>query len=214
MREHRVVRSVQSRQRGLNQISVVPPKSTFYLVQSVESESTWKENGKVAVTTPQDVHPKRDAGSGLQEIARKHLWMHFADGRLRRRARDPDHRPGRGPLRLGRPRQPLPRRSQRLFCCNAGHGRADYGEAALAQVKELDFYTNWSYAHPRSIELAERVAALTPGDLNHVFFHELRLGGRRGRDQGRARLAPLARPRSAPQDHLARSPITARRWGR
>ncbi|MBA2522824.1 MAG: aspartate aminotransferase family protein, partial [Solirubrobacterales bacterium] len=57
-----------------------------------------------------------------------------------------------------------------LFCCNVGHGRADYGEAAAAQVRELDFYTNWSYAHPRAIELAARVAELTPGDLNRVFF--------------------------------------------
>jgi adenosylmethionine-8-amino-7-oxononanoate aminotransferase len=57
-----------------------------------------------------------------------------------------------------------------LFCCNAGHGRAAYADAAAAQIKELDFYTNWSYAHPRAIELAERVAELTPGDLNRVFF--------------------------------------------
>jgi adenosylmethionine-8-amino-7-oxononanoate aminotransferase len=57
-----------------------------------------------------------------------------------------------------------------LFCCNAGHGRADYADAAAAQIRELDFYTNWSYAHPRSIELASRVAELAPGDLNRVFF--------------------------------------------
>ena len=37
-------------------------------------------------------------------------------------------------------------------------------------MAELPFYTNWSYAHPRSIELAERVADLAPGDLNRVFF--------------------------------------------
>jgi adenosylmethionine-8-amino-7-oxononanoate aminotransferase len=35
---------------------------------------------------------------------------------------------------------------------------------------ELGFYTNWSYAHPRSIELAARIASLAPGDLNRVFF--------------------------------------------
>src|SRR6202035_3360849 len=44
------------------------------------------------------------------------------------------------------------------------------GEAAAAQAKELGFYTNWSYAHPRSIELATRVAGLAPGNLNRVFF--------------------------------------------
>ena len=44
------------------------------------------------------------------------------------------------------------------------------GEAAAAQLRELPFYTNWSYAHPRAIELAAEVASLAPGDLNRVFF--------------------------------------------
>ncbi|MDX6632053.1 MAG: hypothetical protein QOG26_58 [Solirubrobacterales bacterium] len=57
-----------------------------------------------------------------------------------------------------------------LFCVNAGHGRAELGDAAAAQVRELDFYTVWSYAHPRAIELAARIASLAPGDLNRVFF--------------------------------------------
>src|SRR5438105_15455944 len=57
-----------------------------------------------------------------------------------------------------------------LFCVNAGHGRAELGEAAAKQAAELGFFTNWSYAHPRAIELAARIAALAPGDLNRVFF--------------------------------------------
>jgi len=57
-----------------------------------------------------------------------------------------------------------------LFCVNAGHGRAEIGDAAARQIKELGFYTNWSYAHPMAIELADRVASLAPGDLNRVFF--------------------------------------------
>jgi adenosylmethionine-8-amino-7-oxononanoate aminotransferase len=44
------------------------------------------------------------------------------------------------------------------------------GRAAHQQMRELPFYTNWSYAHPRAIELAHEVAGLTPGDLNRVFF--------------------------------------------
>jgi adenosylmethionine-8-amino-7-oxononanoate aminotransferase len=44
------------------------------------------------------------------------------------------------------------------------------GQAALEQMRELPFYTNWSYAHPRAIELAEEVASLAPGDLNRCFF--------------------------------------------
>src|ERR671935_109367 len=42
--------------------------------------------------------------------------------------------------------------------------------AAHEQMRELPFYTNWGYAHPRSIELAREVARLAPGDLNRVFF--------------------------------------------
>ena len=57
-----------------------------------------------------------------------------------------------------------------LFCVNAGHGRAELGEAAAAQARELGFYTNWSYAHPPAIELAARIAELAPCDLNRVFF--------------------------------------------
>src|SRR5215217_2598954 len=57
-----------------------------------------------------------------------------------------------------------------LFCVNAGHGRTEIGEAMATQVAELDFVTVWSYAHPRAIELAERIASLAPDDLNRVFF--------------------------------------------
>jgi adenosylmethionine-8-amino-7-oxononanoate aminotransferase len=57
-----------------------------------------------------------------------------------------------------------------LFCVNAGHGRAELAAAAAEQAAELAYFTNWASAHPRSIELAARVAALAPGDLNRVFF--------------------------------------------
>jgi adenosylmethionine-8-amino-7-oxononanoate aminotransferase len=46
----------------------------------------------------------------------------------------------------------------------------EMGQAALEQMRELPFYTNWSYAHPRAIELAAELASLAPGDLNRVFF--------------------------------------------
>jgi adenosylmethionine-8-amino-7-oxononanoate aminotransferase len=58
-----------------------------------------------------------------------------------------------------------------LFAVNIGYGFGDeMGEAAAAQMRELPYYTNWTYAHPRAIELATEVAALAPGDLNRVFF--------------------------------------------
>ena len=58
-----------------------------------------------------------------------------------------------------------------LFCTQIGYSfGAELGEAAATQMAELPFYTNWSYAHPRAIELAAKVAELAPGDLNRVFF--------------------------------------------
>src|SRR5262249_12635693 len=42
--------------------------------------------------------------------------------------------------------------------------------AGARQATELAYFPLWSYAHPRAIELAERLAALAPGDLNRVFF--------------------------------------------
>ncbi|HEV2591668.1 MAG TPA: aspartate aminotransferase family protein [Gaiellaceae bacterium] len=58
-----------------------------------------------------------------------------------------------------------------LFSVNIGYSYGEeIGQAALAQMRELPFYTNWSYAHPRAIELAATLAELTPGDLNRVFF--------------------------------------------
>ena len=58
-----------------------------------------------------------------------------------------------------------------LFSVNIGYSYGEeIGQAALDQMRELPFYTNWSYAHPRAIELAGEVASLAPGDLTRAFF--------------------------------------------
>ena len=57
-----------------------------------------------------------------------------------------------------------------LFVVQVGHGREELAEAAARQARELAFFPLWSYAHPRAIELAERLAPYAPGDLNRVFF--------------------------------------------
>jgi adenosylmethionine-8-amino-7-oxononanoate aminotransferase len=44
------------------------------------------------------------------------------------------------------------------------------GQAALEQMRELPFYTNWSYAHPRAIELARELSTITPPNVNRAFF--------------------------------------------
>jgi adenosylmethionine-8-amino-7-oxononanoate aminotransferase len=111
------------------------------------------------------------AQSELQEMGRRHLWMHFT----RMGGFGPDHEipiivRGEGCHVYDEHGKRYLDALAALFCCNIGHGRADVAQAAADQAKDLDFYTNWSYAHPRAIELAARIASLTPGDLNRVFF--------------------------------------------
>jgi adenosylmethionine-8-amino-7-oxononanoate aminotransferase len=111
------------------------------------------------------------AGADLQALAARHLWMHFS----RMGAYGPEHEipiiaRGEGCYVYDDHGNRYLDGLSALFCVNAGHGRTEFGEAAARQVAELDFYTLWSYAHPRAIELAARIADLAPGDLNRVFF--------------------------------------------
>jgi beta-alanine--pyruvate transaminase len=57
-----------------------------------------------------------------------------------------------------------------LFCVAAGHARREIADAVSAQLRELDFVAPFTRGHPRQFELATRVAELTPGDLNRIFF--------------------------------------------
>jgi len=57
-----------------------------------------------------------------------------------------------------------------LFVSQIGHGRREVAEAGARQGSELAYFPLWSYAHPRAVELAQRLADLAPGDLNQVFF--------------------------------------------
>jgi adenosylmethionine-8-amino-7-oxononanoate aminotransferase len=104
----------------------------------------------------------------LQQAARDHLWLHFT--------RMGGHEPPiivRGDgcyLEDAHGKRYLDALAG-LFAVQVGYSYGEeMGQAALEQMRELPFYTNWSYAHPRAIELAHEVASLTPGDLNRVFF--------------------------------------------
>jgi len=111
------------------------------------------------------------AGSAdLQELAKRHLWMHFTRLGAFDRAEVPIIVRGEGPYVWDDHGNRYLDGLAGLFCVNAGHGREELAEAAAAQIRELDFYITWSFAHPRAIELAARIASLTPGDLNRVFF--------------------------------------------
>jgi adenosylmethionine-8-amino-7-oxononanoate aminotransferase len=57
-----------------------------------------------------------------------------------------------------------------LFVSQVGHGRKEIAEAGARQAEQLAYFPLWSYAHPKAIELATRLADLAPGDLNRVFF--------------------------------------------
>ena len=104
----------------------------------------------------------------LRQAARDHLWLHFT--------------------RMGGGEPPIIVRGEGcylediegrryldalagLFAVQVGYSYGEeMGQAALEQMRELPFYTNWTYAHPRAIELAAEVASLAPGDLNRCFF--------------------------------------------
>jgi adenosylmethionine-8-amino-7-oxononanoate aminotransferase len=106
----------------------------------------------------------------LSEQARRHLWMHFT------RIGNDLHAPlpiivsGEGCYVYDTDGKRYLDGLSALYCVNAGHGRPEFAEAAATQMRELDFFTTWSYAHPRAIELATAIAALAPADLNRVFF--------------------------------------------
>ncbi len=57
-----------------------------------------------------------------------------------------------------------------LWCANAGHSRAPIVAAIQEQAAELDFAPPFQFGHPKAFALASRIAAMTPGDLDHVFF--------------------------------------------
>jgi adenosylmethionine-8-amino-7-oxononanoate aminotransferase len=104
----------------------------------------------------------------LQQAARDHLWLHFT--------RMGGHEPpiivrGEGCYLEDSNGKRYLDALAGLFAVQVGYSYGEeMGQAALEQMRELPFYTNWSYAHPRAIELAHEVASLTPGDLNRVFF--------------------------------------------
>jgi adenosylmethionine-8-amino-7-oxononanoate aminotransferase len=108
--------------------------------------------------------------STLQELARRHLWMHFT-----RMSAYADHEipvivRGEGCYVYDEHGNRYLDGLSALFCVNIGHGRGDIVQAGADQAKDLGFFTNWSYAHPPAIRLAARIAELAPGDLNRVFF--------------------------------------------
>jgi adenosylmethionine-8-amino-7-oxononanoate aminotransferase len=116
-------------------------------------------------------HDRTEATRALQAAARRHLWMHFT--RMGAYGVDnevPIIERGEGAYVWdSRGRRYLDGLAG-LFVVQVGHGRHELAEAAAKQAAQLAYFPIWSYAHPMSITLAERLAEMAPGDLNRVFF--------------------------------------------
>ncbi|MCU0279416.1 MAG: aspartate aminotransferase family protein [Candidatus Nanopelagicales bacterium] len=120
-------------------------------------------------STPQFV---TETGSDpLAEVARRHLWMHFTRHSV---YNDSEHVPvivrGQGAYIWDDQGRKFLDGLSGLFTVMIGHGREELAQAAADQARTLGHFPIWSYANPKAIELAERLAHLAPADLNRVFF--------------------------------------------
>src|ERR687892_2847340 len=113
------------------------------------------------------------AADELQELAHRHLLMHFT----RNGAFGPGGKPllvlerGEGPYVFDTDGKRYFDGLSSLFCAQIGYSFGEEMAAAAAgQLSTLAFNTNWATAHPPSIQLAEAIAERAPGDLNRVFF--------------------------------------------
>jgi adenosylmethionine-8-amino-7-oxononanoate aminotransferase len=111
-----------------------------------------------------------DAIQSVQEAAKRNLWLHFT----RMSSYEDNDVPvivrGSGPYVFDQHGRRFLDGLSGLFVSQVGHGRTEIAEAGARQAAELAYFPLWSYAHPRAIELARRLAELAPGDLNRVFF--------------------------------------------
>jgi adenosylmethionine-8-amino-7-oxononanoate aminotransferase len=120
-------------------------------------------------TTPAYVTTEFDA-EDLNAKARDHLWMHFTRISSYADSPVPTITRGDGAYVYDVNGKRYLDGLAGLFVVQAGHGRRELAEAAFRQAQELAYFPLWSYAHPMAIELADRLAGYTPGDLNKVFF--------------------------------------------
>src|SRR5579875_96293 len=106
----------------------------------------------------------------LKRAARDHMLLHFTD--MPAFAADPlVLARGEGPYVFDTEGKRYIDGLSGLYCTQIGHSFGEeIGRAALQQMRELPFTSNWTVAHPRAIELAARIAALAPPGLDRVFF--------------------------------------------
>jgi adenosylmethionine-8-amino-7-oxononanoate aminotransferase len=111
-----------------------------------------------------------DQIAALQEKAKRHLWLHFTRMSSFADQDVPVIVRGEGSYVYDQHGKRYLDGLAGLFVSQIGHGRTEVAEAGARQAAELAYFPLWSYAHPQAIELAERLAAMAPGDLDRVFF--------------------------------------------
>jgi len=57
-----------------------------------------------------------------------------------------------------------------MWCMQTGYGRREIADAVSKQIMELSYATSFTVINNREVELASRIAAQTPGDLNRIYF--------------------------------------------
>ncbi len=108
------------------------------------------------------------ANESIEESARRHLWMHFT--RMSGAGTIPVIVRGEGAWVYDQHGKRYLDGLSGLFTSQVGHGRTELAEAAARQASTLAYFPLWSYAHPMAVALADRLAELTPGDCNRIFF--------------------------------------------
>ena len=106
----------------------------------------------------------------LQSLAYRHLWMHFTNMSSYKEHDVPIISHGEGCYIYDINGEKYLDGLAGLFVSQVGHGRKEIAKAMAEQAEKIAFFPIWSYAHESAVELATRLAALAPGDLNRVFF--------------------------------------------
>ena len=103
----------------------------------------------------------------IRSTARDHLWLHFAQV------------PSEGPIIIDRGEGCYVWDSEGnryldslagLFVSAIGHGRSELATAASKQAEQMAYFPIWGKAHRPAADLAAKLAELSPGDMDRVFF--------------------------------------------
>lgn len=113
---------------------------------------------------------QESAAGAIEQTAREHVWIHqlpwdeFSGEQLRIFDR------GEGSTLWDIQGRDYIDGISGLWVVNAGHGRREIAEAYGKQAARLAYASSSSYTTGPAVELAAKVASITPGDLNRIFF--------------------------------------------